>query len=55
MNKPDVSPRIVKLKREAHDLKKREGIKHAEALNQIAAREGFKNWMRLLDAAKAIQ
>lgn len=55
MSNHNENPIIKALKRQAHDIKKRDGITHAHALDQVAAREGFKNWMRLLDAAKFIQ
>lgn len=32
------------LKREAKRLKKVEGIKHMEALDRLAQREGFRDW-----------
>lgn len=52
MSKHDTDPEIKALKQEAFDLKVSDKIKISEALDKIAVREGYKNWMRLLDAKK---
>ncbi len=49
---PPITPeRVLELKREAAELKKREGIKQTAALARIAQREGYSSWERLLAKA----
>lgn len=52
MSKHDTDPEIKALKQEAYNFKIAEGIKISEALDKIAQREGYPNWMRLLDSKK---
>lgn len=40
---------VDRLKRAAKKLKKEKGIKHYEALNEIARQNGFQNWKHLWD------
>lgn len=41
---------IVRLKKLAKKLRKEKGIKHFEALNQIAQDHGYNHWKALTDA-----
>jgi len=49
---PAITPaRVLELKREAFELKQREGIKQSAALARIAEREGYGSWERLVAKA----
>lgn len=43
---------VERLRREAKQLKKEQGVRLGRALEEIAAANGWKNWNALLDAAK---
>jgi hypothetical protein len=45
---PLTPERVLDLKREATEMKKRDGVKQTAALAIIAQREGFTSWERLL-------
>ena len=49
---PAITPeRVLELKREAAELKRTKGLKQSVALAQIAQREGFTSWERLVARA----
>ncbi|UNA00828.1 hypothetical protein ZHS_72 [Edwardsiella phage vB_EpM_ZHS] len=51
--KEQPDPLLQALKQKAWNLKKATpGMKHAEALDQIAQEQGFPNWMRFLQDHK---
>lgn len=46
---------VEKLRREAHDLKKAQGIQHAKALDKVAKAYGYDKWTDLIAAQNGIE